>query len=736
MKDIFANLFLAYRAEHIKLKGTAFYIVSAIFGAVIPILYFIIMTFAPDIPSESAPHNYYLKAFYEVLTPYCNFFFPLLIVIMVSRITQFDHKNGGWQLMETQPLRKTSIYLSKFLVLLTACVLSIIVLMATSYLFSWILSLIKDIPKSAIVTFEALALFKIFTRLLIASLFLVAFQYFISVLIPSFIWSILIGFAGMLAFLFLLGFQIAPAWLPYEIVSRVSRFHDGSDFGHLFLYTEVLSVLFTIIILYLGFQWYSHKQLKLAFLRSKGALFIATTIVIVIGALIFFLLMPNATKFHNRTVISGTLKTDARISTIYVKGLVDTLAVIPVRDSVFKTVIPGKMLFGQYRLLFDRSFQLPIFMGEHDSTALEVKFYNNQPDVKVRGTRFAENQSAGNADDFVSYVPYWTEQNVYMDRPDRIADRLHEEWKDEMSKKSKFRTADNYVSKEDFTAKFKKLTTIKLLTYWNDYQKKRAMLYDTVASKIPEKIQELKASVDLQDETMLVETDYLNYVRDELIVNNTADIDLQSKYLQEISKLEKGSFKDNLLYWILAKGIFDAQTEQEISMLAGYANQFENQKYSKIIQANAMLRSGLSRGKTAPYFEGSTPGDATISLKDLEGKLTVIDVWATWCGPCWQQSPYFEKFALKYKNEAIQFVALSTDQNRAAWLVEAKAKSKSVMQLHANNSNEFAGRYDLQTIPRFILIDAAGKILNASLPPPSESAFEIILRKELGLSEE
>lgn len=736
MKAYFSNLFLAYRAEHIKLKGTAFYTLSAIIGAAVPILYFIFLAVAPDMPSQNAPHNYYLKAFYDVLLPYCNFSFPLLIVIMVSRITQFDHKNGGWQLMETQPLRKTSIYLSKFLVLLTACALSIFVLMTCSYLFSWILSFIKDIPDSAAINFEGVVLLKIFTRLFVASLFLIAFQYFISVLIPSFIWSILIGFAGMLAFLFLLEFQITPAWLPYDIVSRVSRFHDGGDMGHWFLFTEVLSVLFTIIVLYLGFQWYSYKKLKLAFLRSKQALFGSIMMVIVFGALIFYFLTPNITHFHNRTVITGTLKTDGAIKTIYVKGLVDTLAIIPIKDSVFKAVIPGKMLFGKYTLIFDKSFPLSVFMGEYDSMALDVKFYNNQPSVNIKGTRLAENQFAGATDDFISYVPYWTEQNIYIHRPDLIADRLYEEWTDRMNKNNRFKTADNYIAKEDFTSKSKKLTTIKLLTYWNAYKKKRLMVYDTIDTKDPAEIVKMRSSVNLQDETMLVESDYLTFVRDELVVNNTADIDLQSKYLQEISKLEKGSFKDNILYWVLAKGIFDAQSEQEITVLASYANQFENPKYVKIIQANARLRSGLSRGKVAPYFEGSTTGGRTISVKDLEGKLTVIDVWATWCGLCWQQAPFFEKLALKYKDEAIQFVALNTDQNRDAWQLEAKVKSKSVMQLHSNDIVDFGLHYDVQSIPRFILLDATGKIIVASLPLPSEAAFEIILRKELGLGDE
>lgn len=736
MKAFFSSLSLAYSAEHIKLKGTAFYIVSAIFGAAVPILYFTVMAFVPEEQGNQLPGNYYLKAFLEVLTPYAGFVLPLLIIIGVSRITQFDHKNGGWQLMETQPLRKTSIYLSKYFVLLTACVLSMVVLILTSYLFSWILGFIKEIPVSDSVNFEALTLVKLFTRLLVASLFLIAFQYAISVIIPSFIWSVLIGFAGMLTYLFLNISNTTPDWYPFEIISRVPRFSQGSEMGYWFSYTETLSVLFAIVILYLGFQWYSHKKLKLAFLRSRQASFSTLIVLIVFGAAIAYLLTPNTMDFHNRTTLAGKIETDSKINAIYVKGLVDTLAVIPVKDNAFKAAISGRMPFGKYTLIFDRAFQLNVFMGERDSTFLDVKYYLNQPVAKVSGTRLTENQSVENPYDFVSYVPWWIENNLYMDQPQRIADRLYEEWKDEMRKKSKFKTMDNYVSKEDFIGKSKKLTTIQLLGYWDAYQKKRAIMYDSIDSKIPEEIQEMKASVSLRDETMLIESDYLKYVRDQLVINNTEEVDLQTKYLDELSKLEKGSFKDNLLYWVLAKGIFDAQNEREISLLVSYVSQFENPKYAKIIRKSAEIRSGLSRGKTAPYFEGSTSSNQTISLKDLEGKLTVVDVWATWCQPCWMQAPYFEKFALKYKTEKIQFVSLSTDQKKDAWLMETKNQRNSIIKLHVNDRETFSNDYDVQSIPRFILIDAAGKILNASLPGPSESGFEIIIRKELGLTDE
>src|SRR5690606_9482594 len=98
----------------------------------------------------SIPYNFYEKNITEALASFQSFFFPLLIIIIAAKITQIDHKNGGWQLMETQPLSKFSIFMSKLSVLLIGNLIAIVSFLGSFVVLMWFLSLLKDVPQIVI----------------------------------------------------------------------------------------------------------------------------------------------------------------------------------------------------------------------------------------------------------------------------------------------------------------------------------------------------------------------------------------------------------------------------------------------------------------------------------------------------------------------------------------------------------------------------------------------------------
>lgn len=133
----------------------------------------------------------------------------------------------------------------------------------------------------------------------------------------------------------------------------------------------------------------------------------------------------------------------------------------------------------------------------------------------------------------------------------------------------------------------------------------------------------------------------------------------------------------------------------------------------------------LMPGYPAPDLTLNTKDGSRAQLSDFKGKMVVIDVWATWCGPCKIESPYFEKLAKKYKADNIYFIAVSVDSDEKVWEDYLNEHEKTSIQYICNRT-EFLN-YELSGVPRFIIIDKEGNFIEAFAPAPSEPAFEELI---------
>src|SRR5690554_5905029 len=314
--SLLKNYITALQSEFIKKKGTGTYWLCFSFGILVPLVYFAVMLFGWDKSIQdkpvSIPVNYYQQTIGETLPSFLGFFFPLLIILIAAKITQIDHKNGGWQLMETQPLAKISIYLSKLTVLLIGNLIAIFSFFVSFVFAIWLVLLIKEVPENIITSIPFGFLGQLITRIFIASLFLSMVQFVISVIFKSFILPILIGFFAMLGTLILDGFQIYRVWSPFTILSRTASNPTGSQLNNFLLYTEKISIIGFFVIALIGFIWYQSKTFRRTFTQPKNLVKILG--VFVLGTLgIGFLLSPNTYEKHNRTVLSGAIESNENI---------------------------------------------------------------------------------------------------------------------------------------------------------------------------------------------------------------------------------------------------------------------------------------------------------------------------------------------------------------------------------------------------------------------------------------
>ena len=110
-----------------------------------------------------------------------------------------------------------------------------------------------------------------------------------------------------------------------------------------------------------------------------------------------------------------------------------------------------------------------------------------------------------------------------------------------------------------------------------------------------------------------------------------------------------------------------------------------------------------------------------VSMKDFKGKVILIDVWATWCGPCRGQFPYLKAIEEEYRDKKdIIFVGISTDKikDKQKWLKTIQKENLVGVQLLDDFGKAFGRKYQIMSIPRFLLIDKEGNWIEIRCPLP------------------
>lgn len=121
-----------------------------------------------------------------------------------------------------------------------------------------------------------------------------------------------------------------------------------------------------------------------------------------------------------------------------------------------------------------------------------------------------------------------------------------------------------------------------------------------------------------------------------------------------------------------------------------------------------------------------------VSFASLKGKVVLVDVWATWCGPCRAEFPSLKQLEKDVEGKPIQIVSISTDadKDKEKWLKMIKDENLGGMQLYAGQDNEFSKYYKVNTIPRFLVFDKNGKIVSVDAPRPSNPKLKELLFAE------
>lgn len=196
-----------------------------------------------------------------------------------------------------------------------------------------------------------------------------------------------------------------------------------------------------------------------------------------------------------------------------------------------------------------------------------------------------------------------------------------------------------------------------------------------------------------------------------------------SKFQKEMDKqselfVEKNP--DAFLSTLLLEN-FMARQSLDVAKIEKYynalASDVKKTKSGKRVLEFIKTQTTLTTGKTAPGFSAPNPEGKIISLKESLGKVTIIDFWASWCGPCRAENPNVVALYNEFHAKGLNIIGVSLDKDAGKWkaaIAEDKLAWNQVSNLK-HWSEPIAKLYNVQSIPATFLLDASGNIVAKDL---------------------
>lgn len=375
-----------------------------------------------------------------------------------------------------------------------------------------------------------------------------------------------------------------------------------------------------------------------------------------------------------------------------------------------------------YYLVENPAVQTPLYLA--NGTNMELTLNEEVSKTMVSGSQTKQTQYLIERNSFINDRINGADSNLFGQKPQEFKENVKAFFA-ELDKKLKA-----YGFDEEFVKNQEKWTNYKFIEYLTIFPTYHRYTSGNEAI-LPDDFYAERDGIDYDnaEEFRTIDT-YRDLVRSKFytIINNPNDAENIKKFISEVNALKSDNIRADL-----AKGTFQLISPSSTvnKEIFDFINKnVTDEKVKEAAKKAYDVATKLTSGSPSPKFSNyENFNGGTTSLDDFKGKVTYIDIWATWCLPCRGEIPALKELEKKFHGKDVAFVSISIDQNKDEWKEFVKSEDLKGVQLFAENAfdSQFIQDYGIRQIPTFIIIDKEGKIVNADAPRPSSDEITGLL---------
>lgn len=206
------------------------------------------------------------------------------------------------------------------------------------------------------------------------------------------------------------------------------------------------------------------------------------------------------------------------------------------------------------------------------------------------------------------------------------------------------------------------------------------------------------------------------------VVQGSASQDLFDKYRKtenvDISKFITEHSSSIVSAYVLYRNWSYRLTPEQLSQnIALLDKSQQNSTYVKELQELVKVLNGLAIGKKAPDFVSVNPEGKSVRFSENLKGYTLVDFWASWCGPCRKENPNIVAAYKEYHEKGFNIIGISLDKKKENWIKGIQDDHLDWLQVSDLKfwNSEIAKLYGVRAIPGNYLVDSKGIIVAKNL---------------------